>query len=803
MDALLQDLRYAVRTLLRSPGFALVAVFTLALGIGANTAIFSVLYGVLLRPFPYREPQQLVGFAGSYQGDWGPRDVTFREATFLQADTSMVARWATSTDVGWNLFAGGEANRIDGLRVSRDYFRVLGVGMALGRDFLPEEDVLGGPNVVVLSYALWRRRFAGDSSILGRSVSLDGAPFTVVGVLPLSFRPLEPVDAYSTMGQVADGIGGGENLMLMGRLRAGVTPARAAAATRPLMAAFMREFIPDAPTGVAVELRPLRALLARQVAMPLVDLFAAVGLVLLIACANVASLVLVRAATRGRELAVRAAMGATRGRLIRQLLIESLVLAVLGGAAGILLAGWGLSLLLAIVPASLRELTDIRLDQWALLFGAGASLASGAVFGIIASRRAAGVDLHESLKEGSARSTASAGVGRARAALVVAEIALSLVLLVSAGLLTRSMANLISADPGFDPRNVVAAEIWLTGSGHDSTADIAGFYDRLIGRLEAQPGIRSAAVIEAGMPFQRGGNFPVAVDGVYPPETFRYRTVTPDYFAMMGIPLKEGRVFSADDRAEAEPVAIVSESFARRFLGEHPLDRMVTVGGRSHTQRRVIGIVGDVEQVVGEPALPTAYLPSAQTPADVTRAFSTWYPIHVLVRTAGDPAAMRALVERTIRATDPHVPVGSVRTADEILSGALTLQRFVMLVLGVFAALAMMLAAVGVYGVMSYVVVQRSHEIGVRVALGALSGDVIRLVLGRGLTLTAAGVALGVAGSLAVTRLLTSQLYGVRPTDPSTLAAAALAMVFVALLACYVPARRATSVDPVVALRSE
>ena len=803
LETVVQDLRYALRTLARSPGFTLVAALTLALGIGANTAIFSVLYGVLLRPLPYPEAGRLVGLSNAYLGQRSGRAVTYREFRLLQEDTGALERSAVWTSVGLNLYAGGTAERVDGLRVSRDYFRVLGVGMALGRDFLAEEDQLGGPNAVILSHGLWLRRFGGDRNIVGRAVSLDGAPYTVVGVLPANFRPLELVDAYSTMGQVQNSVGQGENLLFIGRLRPGLTPWQAAARAQPTLAAFRREFVPDAPPDLAIELAPLRDLVAGQIRAPIVALFAAVALVLLIACANVAGLVLVRAATRHRELGIRLALGATRRRLVRQLLTESVVLALVGGAAGAALARWGLSVLLAMVPPGLTGAADIRLDRWALLFAGAASLAAGVVFGLTGAWRAARADLQGALKEGGERTTAATGVGRVRNLLAVAEISLSLVLLVGAGLLMQSLAHLVGTDPGFDPRHVVAAEIWLTGAGYDSTAAIAGFYDRVIRRLDAQPGVRSAAVVEAGIPLARGGNLGVAIDGFYPRETFNYRTVTPGYFETMGIPVEQGRTFAAADGASAEPVAVVSESFARRFLGARALGRMVTVGGRSQAVRRVVGVVGDVRQYIGDAPLPTAFVPSTQTPAAFTRLFSSWFPIHVVVRTVAEPRLMRAVVERTIRATDAHVPVGRVRTMDEILSGSVSAQRFIMLLLSIFAVLAMLLAAIGIYGVMSYLVTQRAHEIGVRVALGARTRDVLELVLARGFGLAAAGAGLGLAGAVAVTRLMASQLYGVAPTDPSTLGAATAILVLVALAACCVPALRATRVDPVVAMKSE
>jgi putative ABC transport system permease protein len=803
LDTTVQDLRYAARTLIKNPGFTLVAVLTLALGIGANTAIFSVLYGVLLRPLPYPEADRLVGLADVYLGRFGDRAITYREFQALQTDSAALERSAVWTSVGLNLFAGGTAERVDGLRVSRDYFRTLGVGMALGRDFVAEEDRFGGPNVAILSHGLWRRRLGGDRSVVGRAISMDGAPFTVVGVLPASFRPLEPADVYSTMGQVQYGIGGGENLHFIGRFKGGLTLTQAEARSQPTLAEFRQTFLRDAPREYGIELRPLQALRAAEAEAPIVELFAAVALVLLIACANVAGLVLVRAATRSRELGIRLALGATRRRLTSQLLTESLTLAFLGGAAGAVLARWGLHLLLAIVPPGMTGGADIRLDRWALLFAVGASLASGVVFGLTAAWRAVRADLQGALREGGERTTPASAVGRVRNALAAAEIALSLILLVGAGLLLKSMANLVSTDAGFEPRHVLAAEIWLTGTRYDSTATISGFYVRLIRRLEAQPGIRSAAVVEAGIPLVRGGNLAVAADGVYPRETINYRTVTPGYFETMGIPLEQGRAFSAGDVTGAEPVAVVSESFARRFLGARPLDRMVTVGGHAEPARRVVGVVGDIRQYIGAAPFPTAFLPSAQTPAGLTRTFSVWFPIHVVARTTGEPSRMRAVVERTIRSTDAHVPVGRVRTMDEILSGSVSSQRFVMVLLSAFAALAMMLAAVGIYGVMSYLVAQRAHEIGVRVALGARTRDVLGLVLGRGLALAVAGAALGLLGAVTLTRLMASQLYGIRPTDPLTLAAATLILVLVAMAACYFPARRATKVDPVVALKSE
>jgi len=478
------------------------------------------------------------------------------------------------------------------------------------------------------------------------------------------------------------------------------------------------------------------------------------------------------------------------------------LLALAGGAVGLILADGALRALLSLRPDNLTPPTEIHLDRWALLFTGVTSICVGIVFGLLPAWQATTADPHEALKASTGRATSGTGTGRLRGALVVSESALSLVLLVGAGLLLRTVANLTRTDAGFDPRRVIAAEIWVTGSRYDSTAAIAAFYDRLRERLEASPGIRSAAAIEAGIPLVRGGNLAVAVDGAYPGPT-NYRTVTPRYFETMGIPVRRGRDFSAGDVQAAEPVAIVSESFAERYLGGDGLGRMVTVGGGSAAPRRVVGVVGDTKQFIGAPVTPTAYVPSAQTPAGFTRLFNSWFPIHVVVRTAGGPAALKEFVARTIRATDARVPLGRVRTMEEILSASLAFHRFLMLLLVAFAGLAVALAAVGIYGVMSYLVTQSTREIGVRIALGAQPRQVRGVVIGHGMLLAGLGAIVGVAGSLALTRLLRSQLYGVTPTDALTLGAVTALLLLVALAACVIPARRATRVDPMVALRYE
>ena len=799
---MLHDLRYALRTLAKSPGFTAVAVLTLALGIGPNTAIFSLVYGVLLKPLPYPESDRLVGLAETYQGNRSELDVTYDEFRFLEDHNPVFQRLAVSTEVGFSVFTGDIAERVNGLRASKDFFATLGVRPALGRDLLAEEDQMGGPSVALLSHGYWMRRFGGDPGVVGRAIALDGRPTAIVGVMPASFRWLSPVDVWSTMAQVARSIGGGENLHLVGRLKPGVSFEQAQARMQAVMAGFRQEFKPRLPPDVGEELFPLRQLVVGAVATPVRVLFGAIALVLLIACANLANLLLGRAAARGRELAVRLALGASRARLVRQMLTESVLLALAGGAVGLILADGALRALLSLRPDNLTPPTEIHLDHWALLFTGVTSLCVGIVFGLVPAWQATTADPQVGLKESTGRATTGTGTGRLRGALVVSESALSLILLVGAGLLLRTVANLTRTDAGFDPRRVVAAEIWLTGSRYDSTLTIAAFYDRLRERLEASPGVRSAAVIEAGIPLVRGGNLAVAVDGKYPGPT-NYRTVTPRYFETMGIPVRRGRDFVAGDVQAAEPVAIVSASFAERYLGGDGLGRMVTVGGRSAALRRVVGVVGDTKQFIGAPVTPTAYVPSAQTPAGFTRIFNSWFPIHVVVRTAGDPAVLKQLLARAIRATDARVPLGRVRTMEEILSASLAFHRFLMLLLVAFAALAVALAAVGIYGVMSYLVTQSTREIGVRIALGAQPRQVLCVVIRHGMLLAGLGAIVGVAGSLALTRLLGSQLYGVKPTDALTLAGVTTLLLLVALAACFIPAHRASRVDPMVALRYE
>lgn len=801
MESLFSDFRYAVRSLTKSPGFTLTVIVTLALGIGANTAIFSALYGVLFRPLPYPQSERLVTLGYTFRGDHGERNVTYPQFQFLKDNAPVYDGLAVSTGLGVNLFAGTTAQHLQMVRVSSDYFRALGVSPALGRSFTGDEDQIAGPNVVILSHEVWQAALGGAPDILGAKVQIDGTPYTVVGVMPAGLRDPwgDRIDLWSTVGQISRTVGSGTNLSLLGRLTPGLTEAQADARLATVFTSFQTTFRTD--TAMRVGLTPLQAVVGQEVRTPLAILFGAIALVLLIACANVAGLLLGRSTARRRELSVRAALGATRGRLIRQLLAESLVLAVVSGILGLAIAAWGLDALRSYAGNELPRVDAIQMDAGVLAFSAGLSVVTGLIFGLGPAWLSAATSLQEAFQETSGRTTAGWGRGRMRHVLVAGEVALSLVLLTGTGLLLKAFSNLVRSDMGFDPSHVVAAEFWLTGSRYRDSAAIATYYDELLRRVSALPGVRAASITEAGLPLTRGGNVAFKrPDGNW--GSTDYRGVTPGYFQVLDVPLREGRLLTESDNITSERVMVVNQAFVRRVLkGADPLG--MTIESPDLGKGRVVGVVGDVTSSVGDPAEPTVMTAAVQEHGGLVTGFNGWFPIHLIAKTAGDPTLLRVPMRRAMAEADVQVPIGRVETMEEVLDGSLALRRFEMVLLGLFAALAALLAAVGIYGLMAYLVQQRTREFGIRMALGARQRDVLTLVLRHGAVLVGAGVAAGMVGAVLATKLIASQLFGVGTFDATTFGAVSSLLVVIALVATWLPAFRATRVDPVVALRTE
>lgn len=811
MRSIWQDLRYATRVLAKSPGFAAVAVLTLALGIGANTAIFTVVYGVLLRPLPFPQPDRIVQLAEAFREDSDEMDLSWNELEHLREYGQLFEHIAGYTDVGFNLATGTEAEHVRGVPASAEYFQVLGVRPALGRDFLPEEDRGEGQRVAILSHELWLRRFGGEPGLIGRKILLSGDAYTVVGVMPAGFDPranseLNPgtrADVWVPLALVAKSAGSGENLAVIARLNSTVTTAQLLSQ----MDVVTRDFRVRYPNVVGQELvmsfRPYQAMIGLGMRPFLLVLLGAIGFVLLIACANVANLFLARGSSRGREIAVRVAMGASRGRLIRQLLTESLLIALAGGALGLVVAYAGLRSLLATAPVNLPRVSDIRLDGWVFVFAFLISIATGAAFGVAPALYATKTNLNESLKEGEGRASAGAGRARLRQGLVIGELALSLVLLTGAGLMIATFERLMNTSPGFDPHHVLTMQFWMTGSKYASAPEVMKFYRAVEQRIEGLPGVTAGGVVAAGLPLERGGNNGVRIAGAKESEWINmdYREITPGYFQSIGTPLKQGRGITEADSEVSNPVVVINEAAARKYfpdrssLGEH-----LYISG---VLCEVVGVVGDVKSHLDQPAEPTTFVPAAQAKLGTSNLFEGWFPRSIVVRTTGDPLLLSQALREAVAATDPLVPTGAIRSMDQVLSRSLALRSFMMLLLGFFGGLALLLASVGIYGVIAFAVSQRTREIGVRMALGARPADVLRMVLREGMTLVGAGVVLGVAASLMLTRLLEGMVYGVRVRDPLIFAAVDLLLVAVSLVACYVPARRATRVDPLVALRYE
>jgi putative ABC transport system permease protein len=805
VKTLLSDLRYGLRQLARSPGFTALAVLTLALGIGATTAVFSVINPVLLRPLPYAHPERIMTLWE--RGELGEESNT-GYATFLDVrqlarsfdDIAAMSSWQPT------LQGGAEAERLDGQRVTREFFAVLGVRPALGRDFSDAENVRGQHHVVILSHGLWQRRFGGDASLVGRSVTLNGVEYAVVGVMPKSFESLlaptaqlwAPLAYESSLPWACRSC---RHLRMIGRLKAGVDPGAAKTELDLLSARLVSEHPTDYPTtGMFVV--PLQLRLTRDVQPALLAVLAAVGFVLLIACANVSSLLLGRAMKRESEFAIRAALGAGRRRVVRQLLTESVLLGLLGGLGGVALAWGGVKGLTAMGPASLPRLQAIGIDLGVLGFTATLSLASGLLFGLIPALATARPDLFTALRPGG-RHTAQRRRRVARAILVIGEVAMALMLLVGAGLLLRSLQGLLGVDPGFEPRRLLTMEVQTTGPRYENDDAIRAFFVRAADAIRTIPGIEGAGWTSQ-LPL--GGNFDrygVAIEGkplpnpANAPSADRY-AVSPGYLEAMRIPLKRGRTISASDARDRPPVVLINETFAKQdWPGKDPIGARVKLGGPEAPWRTIVGIVGDVHHVsLDERQPPQIYLPEAQwLDADGAMVLAA--------RTRGDPASAAPAVREAIRSVDRDLPILHVAGMEEVIANTADQRRFAFVLFQVFALVALLLAAAGIYGVLAGSVAERTREIGIRAALGASRSGLLGLVLRQGLGLTASGIALGSFGALLLSSFLRTLLFGVAPQDPLTFTGVVVVLSVVALLACWIPARRATRVSPLEALRGD
>jgi putative ABC transport system permease protein len=818
MHTIFQDLRYGGRMLLKNPGMTIVAVITLALGIGANTAIFSVVNTVMLRPLPYKDPDRLVSLWAKVpdHGRWRVTPANFLDWKKQSTSFADLAAFGSST---LTLTGGGEPEQLLGTRAGAGYFGVVGVEPMLGRAFLAEEYELGKGQEVILGQAFWQRRFGGDRGIINQTVTLDGSPYTVVGVMPAGIYPAWPTTSgrlsfnqnqsqfWTPMAFSAQwaAVRTAHVLGAVGRLKVGVTVAQAQIEMNTIAARLEREYAVNKGEGIIVN--ALMNEVVGDVKPALLTLLGAVGLVLLIACANIAGLLLAQHAARSKEIAIRAALGAGRGRLVRQFFLEGLLLSLLGTAAGIALAKLGVDAILKIIPAQIPRVDQMHLDLRVLGFTLLLAVVTCLVFGLVPAWHAAKPDLQSTLEQGGRTSGPGAGRQRFRQLLVVFQVGVAVMLLISASLLVRSFWRLQQVDPGFKAERVLSLSLTLPQSKYPGPAQINGFYNQLLERIDALPGVDAAAIaydhpLESNWidAFQIEGR-PTPAAGETPSANFE--PVSWDYFRTVGAQVIRGRQFTAQDDPGHLGVAIVNEAFVRRFFPDgQVLGQRIQPGppGRiwkkeKLTSFEIIGIARDVKSAgLSAAAEPTYYLPATQAPLQ---------DMAILIRTQNDPNALVPALRQTVRSIDPNQPITNINTLEKIVADNIAQPRLNMLLMALFGGLALLLATVGIYGLLSYAVTQRTQELGIRMALGARATDVLKLILRQGMTLVLIGEGIGLAGALALTRLMRGLLFGITPTDATTFIGVAIALTVVALLACLVPARRATKVDPLIALRYE
>ncbi|HKP05406.1 MAG TPA: ABC transporter permease [Chthoniobacterales bacterium] len=802
----MNDIRYAIRMLVKSPAFTFIAILTIGLAIGANTAIFSVVNAVLLQPLPYPHAEQLVRVFGTQPTlDEAPTS----PANFLEwrTENQVFERIATWNGQGFNLTGTDKPERVIGARVSGDMFQLLGVQPVLGRDFTAEEDRDGGDRVVILSYEFWQRRFAGDPNAIRQTITLSDQTYTIIGVMPRGFAfPSPRAQIWTPVAfNAAERATRDTNFIdVVARLKPGVS-LKQAQANMTAVAQSQAERYPQTNTGVGVKVVSLQEHMVGNVRPMLVVLLGAVAFVLLIACANVANLLLARAAARHREMAIRGALGASRSRVARLLLTESVLLAIIGGAVGLLLAIWSLDLLVSLKPANLPRLAEIGVNRTVFLFTAAVSVLTGVLFGLAPAWQVSKSDLNEGLKESGRGGSDAPRRHRMRSLLVISEVALSLVLLIGAGLMIRSFARLLAVDPGFKADHVLTAFVSLPVAKYSKHEEQTAFFDRLLERLRNVPGVSAAGVV-TDIPLNGGSSTGFDVEGRTPaPPGQRamtdYRVISPDYFAAMGMRLLKGRAFGPSDKEPAPGVVIINETMAARFFaGEDPIGKRVDMSGAPKDLREIVGVVADVRNYgVDAEVKPEAYVPLFQSAPGYLSSVTS--ALTIIVRSSIDPTALGQTLREQVQALDKDQPVSEIKTMQLYLADSMAQRRFNMWLLGVFAGLALVLAAVGIYGVIAYTVTQRTHEMGIRIALGARGADILKLVFTNSMMTTIAGIVIGLAAAFALTRLLRSLLYQVSVTDPFVFAIIPLLLLAVATIATYIPARRAMKVNPITALR--
>ena len=794
---MLRDIRYALRQLAKNPGFTVVAILTLGLGIGASTAIFSVVNGVLLRPLAYPHPESLVRVHEILQ-KFGRFSVA--PATFLdwRQQNTVFEHIAAMNGTGATLVGSTGAERLAGGLVSWNMFELLEVTPALGRTFRAEEDAPGKDAVIIISHGMWQQRFGGDSGILGKAITLSGTPVTVIGVMPAGLAFMPEAEFWRPLAFGATPTRGGHFLAVIARLKPGVTVEQAGAEMKTISERLAVQY-PEASANESAEVIGLQDSVVAGIRPALLTLLSAVGVVILIACANIANLLLVRASVRGKEIAIRTALGAGRWRLVLQMLSESVVLALAGGSVGLLLAYLAIRPIQTLSAGSIPRVNDVSIDGSVLLFALGISLATGILFGLAPAWQVSRSTIGSVLKEGGRSSTASSGQW-VRSGLLVAEVAMSIVLLVGAALLLRSFARLTNVDPGFRPEHVLAFRVALPNTAYPENHHRIAFFDKLLDGLEDLPEVTSAGMTQT-LPMRGDYILTFTIQGQPAPKpnegpSANYRVASPNYFQALGIPLLRGRAFTDRDGEKSPQVAVVDQKFVERYFPDRdPIGQGIDIGNGTDGFFEIVGVVGSIRlHNLEEHPAPAMYVPFTQNPFG-----AAW----VVARTTGEPRALSAAVRQTVQKIDGALPTFAMTPLATVVSDSVASRRFSMLLLGVFAVIALFLAAVGLYGVVAYSVSQRTQEIGLRMAIGAQRGDVLRMIVGGGMKLAIVGVAIGIACALALAQLVATMLFEVKPFDPASYSATALVLLAVAALACYVPARRATRVDPIVALRQE